>query len=277
MTAGEALARAASRLREAGVADPVRDARRLLAFAAQTDAARITLIAPEEMDPVIAERFDRFIEMRETRIPVSQIVGERQFYGRPFNINRDVLDPRPETEILIEAALAEPFLRILDLGTGSGCILATLLAERPDAVGLGVDVSEAACLQASANIVRHGLTWRAQIQQMDWYGTIDRSYDLIVSNPPYLAHDEMEDLQPEVKNFEPAEALTDFGDGLGAYRIIIAGAPRRLEPGGRLIVEIGPTQGAAVAALMEAAYLAGIEVIPDMDGRDRVVLGRRNI
>lgn len=276
MTAGEALAAAAARLRAAGVADPVRDARRLLAHAAKIDAARVTLIAPEPLDPAIAERFDRFIGMRETRIPVSQIVGERQFYGRTFAISRDVLDPRPETETLIEAALAEPFQRVLDLGTGSGCILVTLLAERPDAVGLGTDVSEAACLQASANIIRHELGWRAQILQMDWYGANDRTYDLIVSNPPYLAHEEMAGLEPEVRLFEPAQALTDFGDGLGAYRIITGGAGDRLEPGGRLIVEIGPTQGQAVAALMEAAGLTGIQVIPDLDGRDRVVLGRRN-
>ncbi|WP_233270513.1 peptide chain release factor N(5)-glutamine methyltransferase [Chachezhania sediminis] len=276
MTAAEALAAAAARLRAAGVPDPVRDARRLLAHAARIDAARITLIAPDPLDPAIAERFGHLVGLRETRVPVSQIVGERQFYGRTFAISGDVLDPRPETETLIECALAEPFARVLDLGTGSGCILVTLLAERPDAVGLGVDLSEAACFQASANVVRHELTWRAQIRQMDWYGGQGQTYDLIVSNPPYIAENEMAGLDPEVRLFEPAMALTDFGDGLGAYRAIAAGASAHLEPGGRLIVEIGPTQGAAVSALMEAAGLTGIQVIADLDGRDRVVLGRHN-
>ncbi len=140
-TAAQAMAAAAARLRAAGVDNPARDARVLSAHAARIEAARVTLIAPEELEPEIAERYEQLIALRAIRVPVSHLVGEREFYGRRFKVSGDVLDPRPETETLIEAALAEPFARVLDLGVGSGCILVTLLAERPEATGVGVDLS----------------------------------------------------------------------------------------------------------------------------------------
>lgn len=163
---------------------------------------------------------------------------------------------------------------MLDLGVGSGCILITLLAERSSATGLGVDLSEAACLQASANAVAHGVQDRAEIQRSDWFENIGGHFDLIVSNPPYIALDEMDGLSPEVREHEPRLALTDEADGLDAYRRIAAGAPDHLVPGGRLLVEIGPTQAQAVGALFDAAGLADIRVVPDLDGRDRVVGAR---
>ena len=163
------MAAAAARLRAAGVADPGRDARILLAHAARIEAARVTLIAPEDLAPDIAERYEHLISLRAVRVPVSHLLGEREFYGRRFKVSREVLDPRPETEILVESALAEPYSRILDLGTGSGCILVTLLAERDTARGLGTDKSEPACLQASANAVLHRVQDRADIRQSDWF------------------------------------------------------------------------------------------------------------
>lgn len=273
-TAAEAMATATARLRAAGVADPARDARVLLAHAARIEAARVTLIAPEDLEPEIADRYDRLIALRSVRVPVSHLVGERAFYGRQYKVSRDVLDPRPETEALIEAALAEPYDRVLDLGTGSGCILVTLLAENPHAVGTGVDLSEAACLQASANAVLHRVQERARIIVSDWFSQVDERFDLIVSNPPYIAKSEMPGLAPEVREHEPDMALTDGGDGLGAYRAICAAAPRFLSRDGRLILEIGPTQGAAVTRICEDAGLQQVEVLPDLDGRDRVVRAR---
>ena len=201
-TAAQAMAAAAGRLRAAGVPDPARDARLLLAHAAAVDAARVTLIAPEEIAPEVAERFDQLISLRAVRVPVSQLIGRRAFYGRDFAISRDVLDPRPETETLIDLALGEDFTRILDLGTGSGCILVTLLAERPAATGLGVDLSEAACLQASANAVQHGVADRADIRQSDWFSAVEGRFDLILSNPPYIAAAEMPSLAPEVRDHD---------------------------------------------------------------------------
>lgn len=270
-TAAQAMAAAASRLRAAGVPDPARDARLLLAHAASVDAARVTLIAPEEIAPEIAERFENLVALRAVRVPVSQLVGERAFYGRDFKITREVLDPRPETETLVELALAERFERVLDLGVGSGAILVSLLAEREHATGLGVDISETACLQASANAVLHGVQDRTQIQQSDWFETVEGRFDLIVANPPYLAAVEMQDVAPELSEHEPRIALTDEGDGLSAYRIIADKAPRYLTPEGRVLVEIGSGQGPSVRKIFQGAGWARVTVAQDLDGRSRVV------
>ncbi len=274
LTAAQAMVAATARLRAAGVPDPARDARLLLAHAARIEASRVTLIAPEELAPDIAERYDQLVSLRSIRVPVSHLLGEREFYGRRFQVSREVLDPRPETEILIEAALSEPFDYVLDLGVGSGCILVTLLAERQSATGIGVDLSEAACLQASANAVQHQVQDRAQILKSNWFDATDEKFDLIVSNPPYISASEMKTLSPEVREHEPRMALTDEGDGLGAYRQIAAAAPDFLLPAGRILVEVGPTQASAVSALFDAAGLSDICTIPDMDGRDRVILAR---
>ncbi|CUH88995.1 Release factor glutamine methyltransferase [Phaeobacter sp. CECT 5382] len=274
-TAAQAMAAAAARLRAAGVPDPARDARILLAHAARIEASRVTLIAPEDLEPEVADRYEQLISLRAVRVPVSHLIGEREFYGRRFKVSKDVLDPRPETETLIEVALSQPFERVLDLGLGSGCILVTLLAENPKSTGLGVDLSEAACLQASANAVLHRVEARIDIQQSDWFSNVTGQFDLITANPPYIALDEMEDLEPEVRAHEPDMALTDGGDGLGAYRIIAAGTMQHLTPGGRICLEIGPTQGAAVAEMLQQAGLQQVQVLPDLDGRDRVVLAVR--
>ncbi len=276
LTAAQAMASAAARLRAAGVDDPGRDARILLAHAAKIEAARVTLIAPENLEPEIAERYEQLIALRAIRVPVSHLLGEREFYGRRFKISREVLDPRPETEILVEAALAEPYAHFLDLGTGSGCILVTLLAERETSRGHGVDISEAACLQASANAVLHQVQDRARITYSDWFKGVTGRFDLIVSNPPYIAHAEMPDLAEEVRNHEPVIALSDGGDGLGAYRKIAAGVGKHLTPGGRLLLEIGPTQGVQVKQLLDQAGLKDLRIVPDLDRRDRVVIGVAN-
>lgn len=273
-TAAQAMVAATARLRAAGVDNPARDARLLLAHAARIEAARVTLIAPETLSPEIAENYEKLISLRVVRVPVSHLIGARDFYGRRFRVSADVLDPRPETETLIEVALAEPFNRVLDLGTGSGCILITLLAERPDATGLGVDLSEAACLQASANAVALGVERRITVQRSDWFDTVAGQFDLIVSNPPYITLAEMSTLSDEVRKYEPRLALTDEGDGLGAYRRIAADARAYLIPGGRLCVETGPTQARQVSALFTAAGLIDLRVLPDLDGRDRVVCAR---
>lgn len=270
-TAAQAMAAAAARLRAAGVPDPARDARVLLAHAASVDAARVTLIAPEEIAPEIAERFDNLVALRAVRVPVSQLVGVRAFYGRDFAISRDVLDPRPETETLIERALAQPFERVLDLGTGSGCILVTLLAESPDATGVGIDLSEAACLQASANAVRYGVADRAEVRQSDWFEKVEGRFDLIVANPPYLAATEMHSVAPELRNHEPRMALTDEGDGLSVYRVIAREAQGYLTATGRVLVEIGWQQGTPVQEIFTQAGWGGVSLCHDLGGKPRVV------
>lgn len=273
-TAAEAMAAAASRLRAAGVPDPARDARLLLAHAASVDAARVTLIAPEEIAPEIAERYENLVALRAVRVPVSQLVGSRAFYGRDFKISRHVLDPRPETETLIELALGEPFETVLDLGTGSGCILVTLLAERPDVRGVGVDLSEDACLQASANAVHFGVQARAAIHQSDWFARVEGRFDLIVANPPYLAATEMDEVAPELRDHEPQMALTDGLDGLSAYRVIASQAQGYLTAAGRVLAEIGWQQGEAVCDIFRRSGWASVELAQDLGGRPRVVCAR---
>jgi release factor glutamine methyltransferase len=279
LTGGEALAQATRRLSVAGVEGAARDARRLLAWALDLSPDRLTLALPQPLTSDAAARFDMAIARRVAREPVSHITGRRLFWGREFAVDRDVLDPRPETEALVALALEEPFERVLDLGTGTGCILVTLLAERSSAIGTGTDISAAARSHAWGNAVRHRVSDRTEIVAADWFRPLDDRgitgrFDLIVSNPPYIALDEMEGLSPEVRGHEPRLALTDEGDGLSAYRAIAAGVTRFLVSGGRVLVEIGPTQGPAVSGLFRQAGLEDVTVHPDLDGRDRVVIGR---
>jgi release factor glutamine methyltransferase len=275
VTGAEALREAAARLRAAGIEGPERDARRLLAHAL---GVAPDVLAGRLADPVPEAElaaFGTLVARRAGREPVSHLTGVRAFWGRDFRVTRDVLDPRPETETLVALALGEPFARVLDLGTGSGCILVTLLAERAQAQGVGTDVSAEALLIAGENAARHGVAGRVVLTPSDWFVDIGGRYDLIVSNPPYIAAEEMAGLAPEVRDHEPRSALTDEGDGLAAYRAIAAGAAHHLVPGGRLLVEIGPTQGPAVSRLFREGGLERVDIHPDLDGRDRVVSARR--
>lgn len=267
-----ALAEAAARLAAAGVELPARDARLLMAHALGVAPDRLALA--EALPEAAAARFAALVEARAARRPLSQLTGRRAFWRHDFRVTPDVLDPRPETETLVAAALAEPFDRVLDLGTGSGAILLSLLAERPAATGTGTDLSPAALAVAAANAADLGLAARAVFRLSDWFAGVTGTFDLIVSNPPYIAEAEMAGLAPEVRDHEPHLALTPGGDGLAAFRAIAAGAPAHLAPGGRLIVECGPAQGAAVAAILAAAGLRDPCVLPDLDGRDRVVTAR---
>ncbi|HSG37822.1 MAG TPA: peptide chain release factor N(5)-glutamine methyltransferase [Paracoccaceae bacterium] len=274
MSVQAALVAATRRLIAADIPNAAGDVRALMAYALGIARDRLTLESSRALTPTEENRFQGYVDRRLMREPVSHILGRREFYGREFAVNADVLDPRPETEILIEAALQEQAGKILDLGTGSGCILLTLLAETPGAIGTGTDISQAACDVARANAISLGLARRATIQTTDWASGVEGPFDLIVSNPPYIALSEMAGLAPEVRDWEPYGALTDGADGLMAYRAIAEAAPPLLRPGGRLMVEIGPTQGAAVADLFAFVGFEDLRVISDLDGRDRVVSAR---
>ena len=271
-TAAQALRVAIAQLNAAGIIGAARDARILLADAMDIGADRLTLYLPDTLSPAAQSRFANHIATRSTHQPVAQIIGYRLFWGRRFTVTRDTLDPRPETEILVAEALSQPFQNMLDLGTGTGCILLSCLADMPMAVGLGSDVSAAALAVAQTNAAALGLDARARFMLSDWWTAIDEQFDLIVSNPPYITATEMADLSPDVARWESHLALSPGGDGLDAYRAIAAGAGARLRARGRLVLEIGPTQGAAVMALLAAQGFDGLRVIGDMDGRDRVAV-----
>ena len=277
MTGNEALRAAVPRLQAAGIADAARDARVLLAHAMGIAADRLTLHLPDALSPEAIAGFEAAVAARANRQPVAQITGGRLFWSRRFKVTQDTLDPRPETEILVEEALRRPFLSMLDLGTGTGCILLSCLADMPQASGLGTDVSEAALAVAAENARMLGLEGRARLIRSDWFSAVAGQYDLIVSNPPYIAATEMPGLSPEVLNWEPHLALSPGGDGLDAYRAIALGAPAHMLLGGRLMLEIGPTQAAAVSALLAAQGLQGIRTLCDLDGRDRVIVAEKPI
>ncbi|MHC9237839.1 peptide chain release factor N(5)-glutamine methyltransferase [Pseudooceanicola sp. 502str34] len=269
------LRRGTLRLTEAGIAGAPRDARLLLAGAAGLRPDRLSLELGQPAADTVTGTFNAYLDRRIAHEPVSRILGQRLFWGRSFRVTPDVLDPRPETESLIAAALeGGAAQRLLDLGTGSGIIAATLLAEWPGATGMATDVSPAALAVAGDNAAALAVADRLTCVEADWWQGVAGRFDLIASNPPYITEAEMAELAPEVANFDPTGALTPGGDGLAPYRIIAARAREHLTPGGRLLVEIGWRQGADVAALFRAAGLAEVAVLPDMDGRDRVVTGR---
>lgn len=268
------LTQATRQLREAGIEGAQRDARVLIAHAVGIPADRVTLEAQMDVSAEQASVFKGFCARRIEREPVSKIVGKRQFWGRDFKVTPDVLDPRPETETLIAAALEHRFERLLDLGTGTGCIPITLLAEQPMAQGLAVDVSQAALEVAQENASFHEVEQRLALGISDWFSGVEGRFDLIVSNPPYITDDEMEELSREVREHDPHIALTPGGDGLEPYRVIARDVDAYLEPGGRLLVEIGWKQGAAVKGIFESAGLRDCNILSDLDGRDRVVSAR---
>ena len=266
------LAEARETLKTAGIENPVREARQLW----EASFPRRYVDYEKAMSGGRALDFRALIARRAAREPMSHLTRRRDFYEHRFEVSADVLDPRPDTETLVIAALEKPFERVLDLGTGSGCILLSILAARKNAVGFGTDLSEAALKVARRNFERLELAVedRAGFLRSDWYQDVEGVFDLIVSNPPYIAADEMLGLSPEL-SFEPRMALTDEGDGLSCYRIIAEGAPEHLNAGGWMMVEIGPTQAVDVVAMFEAAGLENVAIQHDLDGRDRVIVGQK--
>ncbi|MDE0524449.1 MAG: peptide chain release factor N(5)-glutamine methyltransferase [Boseongicola sp.] len=263
-----------ARLRAAGVPDAAGDFRRILRWACDMGTTASEPQIRDEPNALALRMLEVGVSERELRRPVSQIIGEREFWNGTFKVTLDVLDPRPETELLVELGLQEPFDRVLDLGTGSGCVVISLLMERPNALGVGTDISKQALPVAGENAESMGVAERLILSVSDWYDDVNGRYDLIVSNPPYVATAEIKDLPPEVRCHEPRVAFSGGIDGLSAYRAIAAGARNHLTPGGRLLVEIGSTQADGVRSLMADVGLEISAVHADLDGRDRVVAAR---
>ena len=271
-TVDQSLRAAVQALAEAGIPDAAADARHLLAHALGLSRDRLILIGPDPMPTEAQESLDRLLARRIAREPVARIIGQRLFWGRSFAVTPDVLDPRADTETLIATALegAAP-TRLLDLGTGSGAIALTLLAEWPQARAVATDISPAALAVAARNASALDVADRLELLLSDWFTGITGRFDLILSNPPYIAADEMPGLAPEVLLHDPSMALSPGGDGLAPYCIIAAQASEYLTPEGRVMVEIGWKQGAAVKAIFASAGWRDLRLIRDMEGRDRVL------
>lgn len=278
MNVEEALARATRRLAEAGVETARLDARLLLASVDGMSASAVLLDPGRALAADVEAEFGRLVERRTRREPVSRILGRREFWSLDFAISLATLDPRPDSETLVEAALAqfppEPRRRVLDLGTGTGCLLLAVLSERPAWVGLGIDIADEAVAVARANARTLGLSARAHFQAGDWDEGLVGSFDLILSNPPYIPSSEIPTLSPEVASFDPWRALDGGSDGLDAYRALGPAILRLLAPQGRAVIELGKGQVAAIAAIMEAAGLQALERRRDIAGVERcLVLG----
>lgn len=273
----DALRDEAARLDAAGVEGAVREARLLLAHALGTDGAGVIQIERDVPGADALARFKAVCAMREARMPLSRIRQMREFYGRSFYINAHVLDPRPDTEILVEEAVRclPEGGSVLDLGTGSGCILGSVLAERLDGRGVGVDLSPDALVVAQRNLEALGVGARSRLIEGSWGGGAGEMFDLVVSNPPYIRVEDMIGLAPEVLQHDPEMALTDGGDGLGAYREIVALAPSYLRDGGWLLMEVGAGQAGDIEKMMVAEGFSVLESLKDLAGHQRVVRGQK--
>ena len=267
-------------LREARVDSPVIDARLLVEAAAGVTRADLISDPYRELGPDVLATLDDLVERRSRREPLSHILGRKGFWKIMVQVNARVLTPRPETEVIVDhtlRAFAEhDRFDVLDLGVGSGAILLAILAERPAARGLGVDVSEEALAVARENVANLGLAGRTALLRGDWTaGLGGDAFDLVVANPPYVRTGELAHLEPEVRDHEPRLALDGGEDGLRDYRVLASEILRVLKPGGLLLVEIGADQGEAVTGLFVAAGARGVSVLKDLCDRDRVVAGRK--
>jgi release factor glutamine methyltransferase len=273
---------AGATLRVAGVETPELDARVLAAYAIGVGTGELIAASREPLDPSVAAGLRALIARRADGEPVARILGRREFWGLDFALNQATLVPRPDSETLIEAALelvdrgpgrSAPW-RVADLGTGSGCLLISLLMELPAALGVGTDISAEALGAARANTRRHGVDGRAAFVVGSWAEAL-AGVDVMVANPPYIAGDAICSLAREVARHEPRTALDGGRDGLNAYRALLPTALRALAPEGVILVEIGAGQEAAVGELIEGAGLARYAVWPDLAGTMRVLAARR--
>jgi release factor glutamine methyltransferase len=275
-----AIAAAAARLAEAGIADARHEARLLVVEA--TGIAPTTLIAEPRRSVADedAGRLATLVARRAAREPLSRVIGWREFWSLRFALTADTLDPRPDSETLVAAALEavrnvgeeDCALAVLDLGTGSGCLLLALLSELPLASGLGIDISEGALAAAKANARSLGLVSRARFARGDWGLGLAERFDLILCNPPYIPAGEIADLEPEVARFEPPLALAGGPDGLAAYRRLAVELPILLAPGGRAFLEVGAGQADAVEAILTDGGLRLLGRRHDLANRPRCLI-----
>ncbi|GGF00115.1 release factor glutamine methyltransferase [Aliidongia dinghuensis] len=282
---GTLIAAAAARLKAAGIEAPAREARLLLGHATGLTTGRIVAYPEQIVTPTLIAAFEQLVDRRARREPVSRILGHREFWSLDFIVTPATLDPRPDSETIVEAALdrvpdRNAALTLIDFGTGTGCLLLALLSELPRGFGIGIDRSEDAARLAAANAAALGLAARARFIVGDWadalgVGALAGGVDLIVANPPYIPESDIAGLAPEVRDHDPLGALAGGADGLAPYRILAPAAARLLKPGGHVVFEIGQGQAAAVGDLATAAGLVPCEERADLGGIVRAVVLRK--
>lgn len=275
-----ALGSAAAALRAAGIDAPRREARLLMQHALGLRPEALLAGDDRPLDNAEARRLAAFVRRRARREPLAYVTGVREFWSLEFAVDRSALVPRPETETVVEAVLARAAHlssrpRLLDLGTGSGCLLVALLSELHGATGLGIDISAAAVSLARANAARHGLDRRASFVVADWGAPLAARFDVMVSNPPYVAAEALASLAPEIVSHEPQIALAGGADGYACYRRLAPQIARLLAPAGLAAIEVGAGMADELASLFAAEGLAEIDRRRDLAGIDRCVLFAR--
>ena len=278
-TLGSLLGEAASILSRAGFIEPRRRARQLLASVLDLTPAALVGRPEQLLDARRADLVRLALRRMVDHEPLSRILGRREFWGLEFVLSPETLDPRPETETVVEAVLRRLFdreapRRFLDLGTGTGCILLALLSEFPAAVGFGVDIAPDAAITARRNAITLDLAERAHFLVGDWTTAISGSFDVIVSNPPYIERAALADLPRDVACYDPCLALDGGADGLGAYRSLVGGLPELLKPGGIFACEVGMGRAPAVEQILQASGLTIEGCEPDLAGIARCVVAR---
>jgi len=251
-----------------------RDARILVAHALGIPKSQLSLNTNDNVSEETKSSLEKLISRRINREPIAKILGKRQFWGRTFFINEDVLDPRGDTETLINYVIDRPVRSVLDLGTGSGVIAISLACEWKEVHVLATDISEAALFVAQENAKYFNVQDKIDFLKSDWFEAIEGKFDLIISNPPYIGLSEISEISQEVLNYDPDVALFAGGDGLEAYEQIIPYLPKFLKPGGIVVLEIGASQSENVKTLMNSSGLSEVKTFKDLDGKDRLVTAK---
>ena len=270
----EVLADTAIKLSKSGIEGAARDARILTAFALEIPISELSLKINQQVSEKIIVELEKLILRRINREPISKILGRRDFWGRTFSINENVLDPRGDTETLIDFVIEKPVKSVLELGTGSGVIAISLACEWKEVNVLATDISEAALLVAQINAKNFDVEDKIDFLKSDWFEAIEGKFDLIISNPPYIGLSEINEISQEVLNHDPELALFAGSDGLGAYERIIPQLTKFLNPGGTVVLEIGASQSDSVKTLMNSSGLSEVKTLKDLARKDRLVTAK---
>ena len=268
------LANTVSKLSKSGIDGAARDARILTAYALEVPISDLSLKINEKVPANIIRKLEKLLMRRISREPISKILGRREFWGRTFSINEKVLDPRGDTETLIDYVIDNPVKSVLELGTGSGVIAVTLACEWKEANVTAIDISEDALQLAEINAKKFNVHSKIQFLKSDWFDNVEGIFDLIISNPPYVGRREQDKISTEITKFDPEIALFAGSDGFDAYNKIIPNLAKFLNPGGYVVLEIGASQSNQVKNIMNLSGFFDVEIVKDLSGKDRVIAAK---
>ena len=268
------LADTAFKLSHSGIESAARDARVLTAYALEVPISDLSLKINDKVSANIISKLEKLILRRINREPISKILGRREFWGRTFSINKNVLDPRGDTETLIDYVIEKPVKTVLELGTGSGVIAVTLACAWKEVQVTAVDISEDALLLAQINAEKFNVENKIQFLKSDWFENVEGIFDMIISNPPYIGWVEQDKISAEVKKYDPEIALFAGYDGFDAYKKIIPSLSKFLNKDGLVVLEIGASQSSQVKDIMSSSGFFDVEIVKDLSGKDRAVAAK---